>query len=140
MKNAVFFLTPKQDLNILSKGSTIRQSIERLEKHHFNEMVVVDQEGKYEGIISAKDLLLSFKMIEGLDLETSSQFKIKQLNFSTKLTAVHIDTKVDELVKLAKTQNVTPVIDANGIFIGIVRRADLLEYYYKEWEKLRNGK
>ena len=135
MRNSAFFLTPKLELICLERSATIRQSTERIENHRFFEMIILDKEGHYLGVLSAKELLLAYKNTEGLTFETASNFKIKDIDYNEGLLTAHIDTKADLLVELAIKQNIIPIVDSNNIFIGIVRRADLLEYYYKKREK-----
>ena len=45
---------------------------------------------------------------------------------------VKIDAEIEDLLTLASAQNFVPVLDDNGIFIGIIRRSDIINYYAKE--------
>ena len=49
--------------------------------------------------------------------------------------AVFVDERMDNMLELAKDQNFVPVIDDQGIFIGIVTRKEILKYCYGEIEK-----
>lgn len=133
MRNVAFFLTPKHELAHLNKDSTIRQAIEKFENHGtFLEIIVLDNEGRFVGIISSKDILLAFKNIPGLNFENSHSHKIKDLYYDKNVITVNIDTSSDVLVEISKVQNIIPVIDGENRFIGIVRRANLLFYYYQK--------
>lgn len=48
---------------------------------------------------------------------------------------VSIQASMEELIRLAETQNFIPVADDNGIFIGIVKRSDIIQYWAKSSEK-----
>ncbi len=41
---------------------------------------------------------------------------------------VHIDAEMEELLSKATDQNFVPVVDSRQVFIGIVRRRDLVKY------------
>ena len=41
---------------------------------------------------------------------------------------VHIDAEMEELLSRATDQNFVPVVDSRDVFIGIVRRRDLIQY------------
>ncbi len=133
MRNVAFFLTPKHELAYLNKDATIRQAIEKFENHGaFLEIIVLDNEGRFVGILSSKDVLLAFKKIPELNFENSHFYKIKDLDYNKNVISVNIDTSSDVLVEICKVQNIIPVIDGENRFIGIVRRPNLLFYYYQK--------
>ena len=45
---------------------------------------------------------------------------------------VRIYASIQDLLSLVADQNFVPVIDDNDIFIGIVRRREILEHYTKQ--------
>lgn len=139
MRNVAFFLQPKHELAVLNKEANIRQSIEKLENHNnYLEIIVIDDEGRFHGLLSASDVLMAFKKDPKLTFETSHQYKIEDYYKEHNILTVNIDTKADILVEISKIQNIIPVVDGENRFIGIVRRATLLEYYYGEVEAKEN--
>ena len=44
--------------------------------------------------------------------------------------SVLINATIESLISLAKNQNFVPVIDDNGVFIGIIKRSDIITYCY----------
>ena len=133
MRNVAFFLTPKHELAFLNKDANIRQSIEKLENYNnYLEIIVIDDQGRFNGILSAKDVLMAFKKEPKLTYENSHQYKIRDYYLEHNVVTVNIDTMANVLVDISKSQNIIPVVDGENRFIGIVRRANLLEYYYKE--------
>ncbi|GAE24518.1 inosine-5'-monophosphate dehydrogenase [Halalkalibacter wakoensis JCM 9140] len=48
---------------------------------------------------------------------------------------VRINSKMTDLLTLAISQNFIPVVDDHGIFIGIIRRREIIEYYANLVEK-----
>ena len=49
--------------------------------------------------------------------------------------AVPVTTSMNDLLAAAVTQNFVPVVDDRQIFIGMVRRQAILEYFYKNEKK-----
>ena len=45
---------------------------------------------------------------------------------------VPISETMDSLVMVAGMQSFVPVVDDSGIFIGIIKRGDILNYCYKQ--------
>ncbi|MNR56734.1 hypothetical protein D3C85_1773690 [compost metagenome] len=43
--------------------------------------------------------------------------------------SVEIHAQMEDMLTLAADQNFVPVVDDKGIFLGIIRRKDIIEYY-----------
>ena len=54
---------------------------------------------------------------------------------------MRIDATMDDLIERAIEQNFVPVVDDQGIFIGIVRRREIIEYCAKllSFQEKNNG-
>ena len=52
-----------------------------------------------------------------------------------KYQPVRVNAKIDDLYELIMNQNFVPVIDDRDIFMGIVTRKSVIEYYYNKSEK-----
>ena len=50
-------------------------------------------------------------------------------------TPVPISANMELLVSKAITQNFVPVVDDEGIFIGIIKRSDIINYCYNAIKK-----
>ena len=59
-----------------------------------------------------------------------SQVELKTLN-----KAVSINAKLEDLLLMTMNQNFVPVVDDRNIFIGIITRRDVLQYFYNKLEK-----
>ena len=46
-----------------------------------------------------------------------------------------MNSDIENLINLAINQNFVPVVDDNGIFIGIIKRSDIINYCYNEMKK-----
>ncbi len=129
--NIAFFLLPKDEVIFLSPRSTMRQALERMEYHRYSSVPLVDHEGRYVGTITEGDFLWKIKNTPGLSFENTHNVKLEEVEQHKQNQAVNIDAEMGDLINLSLEQNFVPVVDDNGIFIGIVRRKEIIEYCAK---------
>jgi CBS-domain-containing membrane protein len=123
-----FFLIPKNEVVCLNVKTTMRQALERMERHSHAAVPLIDEEGRYAGTITEGDLLWKLKNSPGLDLNGMEKILLKDIAIHAKNRPVQIDSRIVDLLSLASEQNFVPVVDDQGIFIGIVRRREIIEY------------
>jgi len=131
--NVAFFLLPKEDCIFLSSHSTIRQALERMEYHRYSAIPLVEDDGSYAGTITEGDLLWTLKNTPNLSFENCHKFGLKEIKHRVQNKPVTINAKMDDLISLAVEQNFVPVTDDKNIFIGIIRRREIIEYCYKRY-------
>lgn len=129
--NISFFLTPKQDVVYASVHSTMRQILEKMEYHRYTAIPLIDEEGKYAGAITEGDLLWKLKKTAALDVRKLEQINLKDVPRHRMNKSVSIDSNVEDLIMATTYQNFVPVVDDQGIFIGIIKRSDVIRYFYK---------
>lgn len=129
--NIAFFLLPKKDVIYLPIKCTMRQALERMEYHRYTAVPLIDDEGKYAGTITEGDLLWKLKNTPGLTIKGTEKILLKDVPQQMINTPVRIDAEVEDLFSLAIVQNFVPVVDDNDIFIGIIRRREIIEYCLK---------
>ena len=123
-----FFLIPKNDLVCLKTNTTMRQALERMEHNSYTAVPLLDDKGCYAGTITEGDLLWKIKNSPGLDLAGMEKVKVKDIACHANNKPVRVDSRIVDLLHLASEQNFVPVIDDQGIFIGIIRRREIIEY------------
>ncbi|MDY7223241.1 CBS domain-containing protein [Halalkalibacterium halodurans] len=123
-----FFLLPKAEVVYMNEDATMRQVIERMEYHNYTAIPILDKEGKYVGTITEGDLLWKMKHTANLTFENTESVSLKEIEQKMVNLPVHIDAEIDDLLSLAIAQNFVPVVDDQGIFIGIIRRRDIINY------------
>ncbi|WP_199615341.1 CBS domain-containing protein [Paenibacillus alkalitolerans] len=128
--NVAFFLLPKENVITLKPNNTMRQALERMERHGYTAVPLVDDGGKYAGTITEGDLLWKMKNSPDLRFGDTHRIFLHEVPKRRNVDPVRIDAVMDDLIKLAKTQNFVPVIDDMDVFIGIIRRSDIIEYCY----------
>lgn len=126
--NIAFFLTPKSEIIYATTDSTMRQVLEKMEYHTYSAIPLIDLKGRYIGAITEGDLLWKLKNTPGLTIEGTNRISIKEVNRHTISDTVSINSDIMDLITLVKTQNFVPVVDDDGIFIGIIKRSDIINY------------
>ncbi|MED4163996.1 CBS domain-containing protein [Halalkalibacterium halodurans] len=130
-----FFLLPKAEVVYMNEDATMRQVIERMEYHNYTAIPILDKDGKYVGTITEGDLLWKMKHTPNLTFENTESVSLKEIEQKVVNLPVHIDAEIDDLLSLAIAQNFVPVVDDQGIFIGIIRRRDIINYCKELLEK-----
>lgn len=128
-KSISFFLIPKQDVVYLNIKSTMRQALEKMEYHRYSAIPVINDEGKYVGTLTEGDLLWKMKNTPALSFENTSKISLHEIPRRVQNFPVKISAKMGDLVELAITQNFVPVVDDKDVFIGLVRRREIIEYF-----------
>lgn len=123
-----FFLTTKAESSYLLENFTLRQALEKMEYHHFAAMPVLNNEGYYLYTLFLEDCVWSFKRNPGLCFADTKRIMIRDIKITRRVEAVNISAQLDELIRKTIEQNFIPVVDDLGIYIGLVRRKDIIEY------------
>lgn len=130
--NIAFFLIAKKDIIYLPLHSTMRQALEKMEYHRYTAVPLVDEDGRYAGTITEGDLLWKMKNTPGLTFLHTDRVMLKDVPRRMTNTPVRIDAEMEDLLSLAIVQNFVPVLDDSGIFIGIIRRREIIEHFAKQ--------
>lgn len=135
--NIAFFLTPKNEVVCESIDGTMRQVMERMERYGYTAIPLIDKNGKYVGTITEGDLLWKLKNTPDLNFKNTESVKVSQISRRVYHKSVLINADIESLINLAVNQNFVPVVDDNGIFIGIIKRSDIINYCFSELNKVR---
>jgi CBS domain-containing protein len=107
----------------------MRQAMEKMEYHGLTAVPLIDKEGKYAGTLTEGDLLRKIKNTPDFTFSDSEKITVAEIPRNTKNEPVRIEAKISDLLTLAVAQNFIPVVDDEGIFIGIIRRREIIEFY-----------
>ncbi|GMX67373.1 CBS domain-containing protein [Paenibacillus elgii] len=132
--NIAFFLVPKDDVIYFSPHHTMRQALERMEYHRYSAVPLVDDHGKYVGTITEGDLLWKLKHSPEIGFENVHKVQLKDVPQHMTIHPVRINQQMQDLITLATNQNFVPVLDDNEVFIGIIRRREIIDYCFKLWQ------
>ena len=127
MKNHLFYLLPKSETVFLTNTDSFNQAYNMFVITNYTALPVINKKGQYVGTICEGDLLrvLSLSLTHPeIDLDS---FEIKDIDFKINLEVARINESYEHLVELAVEQNFIPLVDDQGIFIGILRRQELIK-------------
>ena len=130
--NILFFLTPKSEVAYLYEDYTIRQALEKMEYHRYSSIPIIGKDGKYIGTITEGDLLWTLKNDFSLDLKSIEGISINNISRRKDNSPVCINADIEDLISKSMNQNFVPVIDDQEIFIGIIKRRDIIDYFYNK--------
>lgn len=129
--NIAFFLTPKKEIVFEELNATMRQALERMEYHRYTAIPILNDKGMYVGTLTEGDLLWKLKNTPGLEFKTTNKVLISNIFMHMINNPVHIDSNIEDLIATSITQNFIPVVDDNNIFIGIIKRSEIITYCYE---------
>lgn len=128
--NILFLLKPKGDIVYIDNHFTLRQALEKMKSHGYSAVPVLDHKGSYAGTLSEGDLLWAILSQEAYDQHKMEQVSIQDILKGRQNEPVNVNAEIEDLLLMAMNQNFVPVTDDRGLFIGIVTRRDILQYYY----------
>jgi len=125
--NILSFMKPKQEVTFVYDFDTVDHAIKVLQKERFTSIPILSKDGKYIGTLSEGDLLYPLYNIG----ESVLNLKISELKRNRDYQAVKITDPLVALITRASDENFVPVIDNNEMFLGIVTRKKLLDYFFE---------
>lgn len=130
--NIAFFLTPKNEVIYEKITSTMRQALERMEYHRYTAIPILDDKGRYVGTLTEGDLLWKLKNTPELNFQNTNKILIADIPRHMNNKPVRIDSDIEDLLSKSVSQNFVPVVDDNDVFIGMIKRSDIMNYCYSE--------
>ena len=127
--NIAFFLLPKEETVWLPLRSTMRQALEKMEHHGYTAVPILDEGGRYAGTLTEGDLLRKLKYTPGLTFADMEKVSLKDIPRRLQVEPIHIGAEMEDLLSLALLQSFVPVVDDKLVFIGIIRRREIIEHY-----------
>lgn len=128
--NILFFLKPKSEIAYLYDHFTLRQALEKMKHYGYAAIPVIDKEGRYVGTLSEGDLLWAVVERDAVENPSREHVKVKDIAKGRQIVPVNVNAEIEDLLLAAMNQNFVPVTDDRGLFIGIVTRKDILQYFY----------
>lgn len=126
--NILFFLTPKVEVISVCDKDNLKQVLETLEEHKFSSVPILNEEGNYLGTVKEGDLLWYLNSKKTFDESTLENTNIMDIPRRLTNATVKVSANVEDLFHILINQNFVPVIDDSNIFIGIVKRRDVISY------------
>ena len=130
--NVLFFLTPKSEVAYIYDDYTMRQTLENMEYHRYSSIPIINKKGEYVGTMTEGDLLWSIKNDFNLNLKSLEDICISSVRRKMDNKPISVNANIEDLVSKSMNQNFIPVIDDQNIFIGIIKRRDIIDYCYNK--------
>ncbi len=134
--NIASFLLPKVEVTYLHDDMTVRQGLEKLHRCGYTAVPVLDSEDRYLGTISEGDFLWNIlshnENLDDITMKKLEQMSVRDFLQSGKISAVCIDTNMEQLLGQAQIQNFVPVVDDRNMFIGLITRGEIIKYFVKK--------
>lgn len=131
--NILFFLTPKSEVAYVCTDTTLQETLDIMEQYRYAVIPMIDKKGKYSGIITEGDLLYNIKNTYSYNLDEARNTPISTLDVRRTYEPIRITETVEEVFKKSMYQNFVPVVDDDNTFIGIVKRRDIIQYFYNKY-------
>ena len=133
----LLLLTPKNQTFYLSKDSTIRQALEKMDIRKFTVIPLIDEDGKYISTISEGDILRYIKNNSNFNIKEAENIKVSEIESYRPYKALNSNADVQDVIEMSLNQNFIPMIDDRGMYIGIVKRKDVIAHLYGEFQKVK---
>ncbi len=131
----LLLLTPKNQTSYLEINSTIRQALEKMDNRKFTVVPLLDSAGKYISTISEGDILRYIKNHENFDLKAAENVRVCDIEKYRPYVALNSNADVQDVIEMSLNQNFIPMVDDRGMYIGIVKRKDVIAHLYGEFKK-----
>lgn len=126
--NVLFFLLPKVEIEFVYEDFSVRQAVEKMSFHRFSVIPVIDREGKYVRSISEGDILFHIRDAGAASFIEFEDIPLHDVKSARDYRPVKASSTMDDLTHMIVNQNFVPVVDDQGVFIGIVTRKAVLNY------------
>lgn len=129
--NVFFFLKHKNDVHFFYDCMSLDQALSMMRAHGYTAVPVIACDGTYQGSVSEGDFLWFLKdhYSQPELLEATTLREIIRDGF---MPALKNTVSFDELLDHSLHQNYVPIVDDRNIFIGIVTRQAILNYFLEQ--------
>jgi CBS-domain-containing membrane protein len=110
-----------------------------MEKYRYTAIPLIDNKGRYVGTLTEGDLLWKLKNTPDLNFKNTDGVLLREIPTRMNNKSVRINSDMKDLISLAVNQNFVPVIDDKNVFIGIIKRSDIINYCYRQLFNKKNN-
>ena len=134
MKSIISLLTPKKGTDYLFSGTSLRNALEKFKIHKFSAVPIIGEDGAYIRTISEGDLLRYITNLPNFNISLAEKICIDEVESYRPYQALNIESSIIEVFSLSLQQNFIPLVDDRGLYIGIIKRKEILEYLFENHE------
>lgn len=112
-----------RDLVTLQKDDTIGHALKVMEAHKLKSVPVINNNGKYEGILSKEGL---FEVFEKGFNGTFEELKNKNIEeIISRIQPLYLDSRFEETLPIIVRYPFVPIVDEENMLLGIVKRKEI---------------
>ena len=102
-----------------------------MEFHKYSSIPILSDDGEYVGTVTEGDMLW-YLFHNGIvsDDNALNRLPLSDVPRRNDYEPVNASSKMEDLVGKITQQNYVPVVDDCDRFIGIIKRRDVIQYYY----------
>lgn len=124
-KLRVLFNEKGNVIHSISKDASIVEAVGVLNEFHIGALIVLDEEGHIEGIVTERDIL---KLL-GTTNETVGHLLVKQIMTPKKeLIIGNGDDTIEHIMSIMRDNNIRhiPIVDENSVLKGVLSMRDII--------------
>ncbi|HPX84155.1 MAG TPA: CBS domain-containing protein [Bacilli bacterium] len=129
--NILAFIKPKSEVVFVYDDDTIQEALNKLEQCRFSSIPILTRDGNYFGTLTEGDLLWAIKNQTNFDFKKAETILISQIRRFRDYVSINMNSKMDELIMKSTTENFVPVVDDHNLFIGIITRKNIINYFFE---------
>ncbi|MGD9887235.1 MAG: CBS domain-containing protein [Bacilli bacterium] len=129
--NILAFIKPKNNVVFVYDHDSIKEALNKLEHCRYTSIPIINKEGNYVGTLTEGDLLWAIKNQTNFDFNKAETISVSQIRRFRDYVSINMNSQMDELIIKSTTENFVPVVDDHNLFIGIVTRKDIINYFFE---------
>lgn len=126
----LFFTIQKHKVIYAYDDLNVKEVYDLMEENHFTAIPIITREGYYVGTITEGDIL-RFIMNKDLCKSEAEVVQISKLERLRDLEPISKESKIQDLILKASNQNFVPIVEDDGMFVGIVTRKEIIHYFFE---------
>ncbi|MCC8101725.1 MAG: CBS domain-containing protein [Clostridiales bacterium] len=134
--NILFYLLPKRDVIYVYDDYTLRQAMNEMGEYCYSAVPIITREGVYAGTLTEGDILWEIKNHGTAALRGPDGIRVGAMKRRRDNQPVNVNCEIEDLIQTSMNQNFVPVVDDDQVFIGIVTRKSIIEYFYNRYKTL----
>jgi len=130
--NITSFLKPFYDTTVVYDNQSLGDALITMTKHRYTSIPVITKDQKYVGTLTEGDILhFVINNEDCLNPENLSKYLVAEVKRHRDYEPVSVTATMPMLLSKASNENFVPVIDQHEIFVGIITRKTLLDYFFE---------
>jgi len=115
----------------VKRNDSLRQALNKMEQHKYSSIPVLSDEGEYTGTVTEGDMLW-YLLHNDSDMNDGhlDELPLEAVPRRNDYEPVNASSNMEDLLSKIMQQNFVPVVDDCDCFIGIIKRRDVIQYYY----------